>query len=297
MDKLSLLLAAPLLLANAAPEDIPPGIRAMLESAMAGGNADEVAAIAKHAARAAPDSAGDIRKLAAEWKRARDEAEARTLREADLLELVTGRAELGGYLTSGNSENTGLNAAIDVQREGLSWRHKLRLQAEYQEDSGDVTRERYLAAYEPNWKIDDRAYVYGAAQFESDRFSGFDERYSLSVGAGYTVIKQPDLTLDVELGPAFRTTYFTDDTAEESIALRGSTGLVWKLLSTVSFRQDASAYVQRFNSTLSARSALQMKLLGPLSAQLSYVVQYESDPPAGRESTDTTTRGALIVDF
>jgi putative salt-induced outer membrane protein len=39
------------------------------------------------------------------------------------------------------------------------------------------------------------------------------------------------------------------------------------------------------------------KLFGPLSAQFSYTLQYESTPPIGRETTDTTSRAALVVVF
>ncbi len=135
---------------------------------------------------------------------------------------MKGRAELGGYMSTGNTENIGLTAAIEVKREALEWRHKLRLQADYQESLGLVTRERYLAAYEPNWKFDDRAYMYGAAQYESDRFSGFYDRISVSTGAGYSAIKSPAVKLDLELGPAFRHTRFIDDTIESNVAARGS---------------------------------------------------------------------------
>ena len=46
---------------------------------------------------------------------------------------------------------------------------------------GVTSREHYLLAYEPNLKLDERRFIYGAAQFESDRFFGYDERYSLSL--------------------------------------------------------------------------------------------------------------------
>ena len=61
--------------------------------------------------------------------------------------------------------------------------------------------------------------------------------------------------------------------------------------------QNASAYLQDANSTVSSKSALLARLIGPLSAQLSYTLQYESMPPASRKNTDTTSRAALVLDF
>lgn len=61
--------------------------------------------------------------------------------------------------------------------------------------------------------------------------------------------------------------------------------------------QNASAYVQSSNSTLSGTTSVNAKLIGPLSAALSYNVQYESMPPVGSLSTDTTSRASLVYSF
>jgi putative salt-induced outer membrane protein len=264
---------------------------------MQSGSEGDVAVIVKYARNADPASADLVVKTATDWRNDRLAQANRKIREADFFDLVKGRAELGGYMSTGNTENIGLTAAIEVKREALEWRHKLRLQADYQESLGLVTRERYLAAYEPNWKFDDRAYMYGAAQYESDRFSGFYDRISVSSGAGYSAIKSPAVKLDLELGPAYRLTRFIDDKTESNLAARGSMDFGLKLSPSISVTQNASAYLQDANSTVSSRSALLAKLFGPFSAQFSYTLQYESTPPIGRQTTDTTSRAALVVDF
>jgi putative salt-induced outer membrane protein len=294
----ALLLAVPLLLANAGdPQTIPAPIKAMLDAAMASGNEGDVATIVKYARSAAPESADTIARIAADWRTQRRLASQQKIRDANFIQLIKGRAELGAYATTGNSNNIGVTASLELRREAIEWRHKLRLQADYQKSLGVVTREHYLAAYEPNWKFDDRAYMYGAAQFESDRLLGYYERYSVSTGAGYSALKTSSLRLDLELGPAFRHTRFTDATIESNVAARGSLDFDWKMTKGISLHQNASAYLQSANSTVSSKSALQARVIGPLSAQLSYTLQYESMPPAGRRTTDTTSRAALVVDF
>ncbi|WP_235512561.1 DUF481 domain-containing protein [Sphingomonas sp. Leaf17] len=294
-----ILLATPLLLANADPSDIPipPAIRAMLDAAIASNNDSEIAVIVKYARAVDPASGDAVARIADSWRVKRREDQVRTIREASFVDLWTGRAQLGGWKTTGNSDNTGLSAVIDLNREGIRWRQKFKAQADYQESANVTTREHYLASYEPNYKIDDRAYIYGAAQYESDRFLGYYDRYSASVGAGYSAIKTPRVKLDLELGPAFRDTSFTDDTQQRSAAARGSLDFNWKLTNGLSISQTASAYVQRFNSTVNGLTALNAKLIGPLSAQLSYNVQFESTPPVGSVSTDTTTRASLVYSF
>lgn len=284
-----------LTLGNAEP--LPPAVKTMLDAAMASGSEAEVTTVAKYAALAAPDYAEAIRLAATNWRDARSAQQTRTIREAGFFELMKGRAELGGYYSTGNTDNLGLAAAVDLTREGLQWRHKLKLAADYQKSRGVTSRERFLAAYEPNYKIDDRLYVYGAAQFESDRFLGYTERYSASLGAGYGVIRGGGITLDVELGPAYRYSEFTDATSTREFGGRGSVDFDWRLTPKITFSQDAAAYIQNMNSTVTSKTAISARVFGPLSAQLSYAVSYESDPPAGRVNMDTTSRASLVYAF
>ena len=305
MRRLPILLLATLLLANAegnpAPDQnavpIPGPIKAMLDAAIESGNDGDVSVVVKYARLADPASADQVLAIAQKWRNERAAARSETIRQANIFDLWSGRAELGGYITTGNTNSKGGTAVLDLTREGLQWRHKFHAQADYQENAGITTRDHYLASYEPNYKFDDRAYIYGAAQFESDRFLGYFDRYSASAGIGYSAVKTPRVRLDVELGPAFRRTSFTNDLIEGSLAARGTMAFSWRLLPGLSVTQNAAAYVERFNSTVSGTTALNAKLLGPLSAALSYNVQYESQPPVGSVSTDTTSRASLVYSF
>jgi putative salt-induced outer membrane protein len=284
-----------MLLAAAAPAPIPAPVRAMLDAATASGNDAEVATVAKYARAAAPESTEAINLLVDRWHEAVATKHAEATDSAS--GIWKGKVELGGFLTAGNTDNIGASTKIDVARETKRWRHKLHLAADYQRSAGVVSREHFLAGYEPNFKFGPRGYVYGSALFESDHYLGYDERYAASIGAGYSAIKQPRMTLDIELGPAFRYTASTDATVESSAAARGSVNFGWKLTHSMSVSQVASAYLQHYNSTISSTTALNAKLIGPLAAQLSYGVQYESMPPVGRVATDTTSRASLVYSF
>ncbi|MFA5965084.1 MAG: DUF481 domain-containing protein [Sphingomonas sp.] len=295
MRRFPLLGLTPLLLAAGAPAPIPAPVKAMLDAATASGNDAEVATVAKYARAAAPEATEAINLLVDQWRKAMATRHAQA--EDSASGVWKGKVELGGFLTTGNTDNIGVSTKIDVAHETKRWRHKLHLAADYQRSAGVVSREHFLAAYEPNFKFGPRGYVYGSALFESDHYLGYDERYAASIGAGYSAIKQPRMTLDIEVGPAFRYTSFTDARVENSAAARGSVNFGWKLTDSVSVNQTASAYLQHYNSTVSSTTALNAKLIGPLAAQLSYGVQYESMPPVGRVTTDTTSRASLVYAF
>lgn len=290
-----------LLLASAPQADaaqmIPESIRAMLDAAIAADDDGDVSTIVRHARTADPVSGDAVLAIAEKWRADRRAAREQVIRQASFLNLWKGRAELGGFVTTGNSDTAGGSAVLNADREGLQWRHKFNAQADYQESLGQTTRERYLLSYEPNYKFDARAYVYGAVQYESDRFLGYDDRFSVSSGAGYSVVKRPRVQIDLELGPAYRYTEFTDGTKQSALAARGSLDVRWQVLGGLSLTQAASAYLQQDNSTVSGTTALNARLLGPLSAQLSYNVQFESTPASGRESIDTISRASLVYSF
>lgn len=284
-------------LARVPQPEIPPELRAMLDAAIQANDDTGVDTIVKYARAADPGSRDLVLRRATEWRNARARARDQRVRQASAFQLWSGRAEAGGFISAGNSDVTGLTGALDLTREGLRWRHRVLAQADFQRTAGVTSRERYVAGYQPNYKINDRGYVYGNAQYEADRFLGYDSRYSVSAGAGYGVLRRTGLTLDLELGPAFRQTDFTDTRMQSSAAVRGSLDLDWTIVSGLSLSQDASAYLERYNSTVRSVTAIEAKLLGPLSARFSYTVQYESEPPDGRLSTDTISRASVVYSF
>ncbi|WP_294195497.1 YdiY family protein [uncultured Sphingomonas sp.] len=277
--------------------EIPPEIRAMLDAAMQAGDESGVDTLVRYAKNGDPGSRDLVLRRATEWKEARARARNERVQQASAFELWSGRVEAGGFISTGNSDVTGLTGVADLTREGLRWRHRVMAQADFQRTGGVTSRERYAVGYQPNYKLNDRGYIYGNGQYESDRFLGYFNRYSGSIGAGYSVIRRNGLTLDVELGPAFRQTDFTDRTMQGSVAARGSMELNWTLFSGLVATQSASGYWERYNSTIRSVSGIEAKLLGPLSARLSYTLQYESEPPAGRVTTDTTSRASLVYTF
>jgi putative salt-induced outer membrane protein len=224
-------------------------------------------------------------------------AEEERIRNAGLFQNWSGKGELGAFRSTGNASNTGITAGLSLVREGINWRHKLSGRADYQETEGVVTREQFLAAYEPNWKITERLYAYGLGQYERDRFQGFSARYSVSGGLGYDLLVDEPMTLSVKAGPAWRRTEFVDGGSRSDLAALAALDFDWQVLETITFTQDASAFVQSGSSTFISDTGLVAQVAGDLSLRLSYTVEHDTDPPAGAVKTDTLSRVTIIYDF
>ena len=280
-----------------AAAEVPDQVQAMIDAALQSGNDQEIAAVLKFAKQTNPDSAAEIDSQFAAHKAEKAAKREAKLAEAGLFDNWTGQGQLGGFRSTGNTTNTGVSAGLKLTRDGLKWRFKFNALADYQRSNGTTTKEQFAASLEPNYKFDDRLYAYGLAKYERDRFQGFSARYSTSAGIGYSVIATDSMSLDVKAGPAWRYTDLTGGGSESALAGLASADFAWRIAPTLTLTEDVDAYLQSGNSTLTSTTALDAKLIGALSARLSYSVEYESDPPFGRVSTDTISRVTLVYGF
>ena len=293
-------LAAP---AVAAADPIPAGIASMIEAAAK--DPAKLKVVADIAKQTNPASAAEIDARVAEINAAAEAARIEKLSSQTFLEGWTGQGEAGGFVSTGNAEESGLALGLGLKKESLKWRHRVDAIADYRETEGVKTKERYFAGYEGNYKITDRLYAVGALSWEKDVFAGIDRRFAESLGIGYRVIEQQTLHLDVDASVAARQTEYVrpqvsipgKDYSESTIGGRLGGRLVWDINENTSLSEVAVAYIDSRSNTLESTTALTTRLSGSLAARLSFNIRNESDPPLGREQTDTTTRASLVYSF
>lgn len=283
--------------------DLPPPVAAMLDDAIASGSEAEIEAVAKYARKALPGQQAEIDARLNAYKAQRIAAAAKPApaqpqgENKGFFDNWSGKGELGGFLSAGNSDTKGLAAALQLTRESTRWRMRLSANADYQRSNGATSTERFVAAAEPNYKFAEHLFVYGLAQYERDPIQGYDARYVVSGGVGYRPVASDNFKLDLKAGPAWRNTDFIRAADENAVSGLGSANLYWKLSSTLSLNEAASVLAQPDKSTLTALTSVDAKINGSLSARLSYLVRHETNPPIGFKNTDTLSRMTLVYDF
>ena len=303
-----------LLTATPALAELPAPVRAMIDAAISSEDPDTVRKVVALAKQTNPDDGDEIDALLSAYEVKLAEEAAATaaqkeenIRSAGLFENWSGKGELGAFRSTGNSSNTGLTASLALKRDGIDWRHKLTGRVDYQRTNGVTTREQYLARYEPEYRFSKKMFAYALAQYEKNRFQGFTARYALSSGIGYQIVDDKDFRLSAKAGPAYRVTEFLDGTSDSRIAALFSAEWDWDIAQNLKLTQAASAVadtggsatiiVDSSNTTLNLLTGLNAQLSDRLTARLSYNVDYDSNPPAGTENTDTLSRMTLIYDF
>ncbi len=287
-----------------APAPLAPDVRAVVEAAIASGDAAAVDAVVRFTVAAHPAAEAEVRALhrafldlrAAETQ-AREAERLERLAKAGPFDHWDGQVELGAVRATGSSDHLGLFAALNGQRTGIDWSHKLDARAELQESQGTRTVERIGASWQPRRKFGDRLYAYGLAQYERDPFVGFDGRYTAALGAGYRLVQGRDLRLEVEGGPSFRSIDSTTGQDYSSLGGRASLDFAWKVAPTIEVKQSGTLTIEELNGSGRATTSLDSRLLGPLRMRLSYELRYEEDVLRSIEKLDTTSRATLVVDF
>lgn len=284
--------------------DLPSPVAVMLDDAIASGSEAEVEAVAKYARKALPGQEAEIdaRLNAYQAKRAAAAPAVAATAQAQgenkgFFDNWSGKGELGGFLSAGNSDTKGLAAALQLMRESTRWRIRLSVNADYQRSNGATSTERFVAAAEPNYKFEEHLFLYGLAQYERDPIQGYGARYVVSGGVGYRPVEKDNFKLDLKAGPAWRNTDFIRAADENAVSGLGSANFYWKLSPTLSLNEAASVLAQADKSTLTALTSVDAKINGSLSARLSYLVRHETRPPIGFKTTDTLSRMTLVYDF
>ena len=301
-------LAAPL------QAELPDGAQQMIDAALATKDDAKIATVLELARKTWPDDAAQIAAIESAWKADKaqrlataEEAKEQAIRTAGVFDRWKGEGELGGFQSSGNSDTVGLAAGLKLTREGIDWSHRLRARFDYQRQNGITSRKQLFAAYEPRWEFGEDIFAYGLAQYEFDERQGIDARYAVSGGLGYQVADSDEFKLAVKAGPAFRVTEYTDGRTESSIAALAGFDFDWRIFERLTFTQDANAVaetggaatviIDSSNTTFNLITGLDFKVSDKVRARMSYQIDYDSNPPAGKVSTDTLTRATLVYGF
>lgn len=281
--------------APAAAQTLPEPVRAMVEAAALTGDKakiDAVVAIAKQTNKGAEAEIDEIVSAHATSRQAAREAK---LREASYFENWKGRGQLGAAISTGNSDVRSLTVGLNLQREGLDWRHRLDAAFDITDNRTGTDQQRILTGYQLDYKISDRAYSWARLEYERNREAGIKRRFAESAGLGWRALRGRAVKWELEAGPALRQTKFVDYD-ENTVAGRGASRFAWKLSGATEFTSDTAVFFAGA-ATVNTTAALTSRMFGAVGMRISYNLAWEEEPPEGLKSLDTTSRVTLVYDF
>lgn len=297
-----MILAAPAQADPGGDAPIPDPIAAMIHAAADTGDAGTLKTVVDLAKKTNPNAAHAIDALSADLQKRAADTQLARIRTRKPWQGWKGQAQGGINATTGTTDTTGVSLGLNLARNGVKWRHTVIASANYARQNGVTTANQHAVSYQLDYKVNDRFFVMALGSWEGDRFSGFERRFSETLGVGYTAIKRPAMTLNLTAGPALRQTRYVvgyDATGTSDGRLAGRAGLdySWTIRPGLTFTENATYYGQTGNSTVTANTALTTKVFGRLSVQAGFLVDHETQPQVGLAKTNTTSHLTLVYGF
>jgi putative salt-induced outer membrane protein len=242
----------------------------------------------------------------------------------------SGSGELGFAASSGNSKTQNLDAKLAFAKEDDKWKDTFYLTA--LRNKGDIKTTQVVGgaavttnAYETTanrvetgasagYKLDDRSYIVGAVRYEHDDFSPYQWDWTVSIGYGYTILKDQSNDLSVEIGPGYKT-YRPIDVygpdlfngvpvrhsfgSSDEIVARGLAAYKHNFNATTSFVESLLVEAGNDNTYLQNDAGLQVDMNKKLALKISYQIRNNSNvmPGSGIKNTDQLVTTNLVYKF
>jgi putative salt-induced outer membrane protein YdiY len=218
--------------------------------------------------------------------------------------------ELGFIFTSGNTETTSANGALNAKQELEQWSNEFTFKALYKQDKVDgvetTSADKKFASAQANYKLENKNHrLFGFASYEDDRFSSFDYQATIAAGWNQKVWSDDTSSFEYSIGPgySFADRFVTDDAgnvsteSENGFVVRGAFAYKYVISETAKFTQSFSTEVGSDNTKSRAESAISAKIAGGLSMKVAVKFDHNSDVTGDRENLDTETSVNLVYTF
>ena len=208
-----------------------------------------------------------------------------------------GTAKLGYLATSGNTDNSNLNAGFTVSYSIDDWKHAFVAKAIGSAEGNTTTAEAYEAGWKSERNLSEKSFLFGQLDWRKDRFSGFATQFSQTVGYGRRFIDSDVHKLNGEIGFGARQSELIDGTNENESVIRVGMDYKWQLSDTAAFTQVFKIESGQANTYTESATALSAQLVGNLALVASYTIKNNSDVLPTLEKTDTYTAISLEYTF
>jgi putative salt-induced outer membrane protein YdiY len=188
----------------------------------------------------------------------------------------SGEGELGYVRTTGNTDTMSLNAVMGIGHNFKQWEQKIRFEAFFLKDEGEISSERYAILFLNNYILTERTYLFGRVMYEEDHFAGYDYTVSEALGYGIRLISTDATSLELAGGPGGRHTRSIggDEGNEYILFINGD--FSWKISKAAVFKQEVSVETGQENTRSKSVTGMTAEIVGALAMKLSYALRNDS---------------------
>ncbi len=208
-----------------------------------------------------------------------------------------GEVEFGYVKATGNTDVENILLRAKVINTRPKWNHELRANSLRNESDGKTTAKTFVFQGDSKYKFSDRDFLFGLLRFERDDFAGYDSRTTAVAGYGRQVLKQENMSLNLEAGAGVRRTAYEniDDSSEGIGRLAGN--FKWKVSETSDFSQELYVDFGSDNTVTNSLSELKVQVIGHLALKVAMSIINNTDVPPNTDKTDIKSAVTVVYDF
>jgi len=224
-----------------------------------------------------------------------------------------GAGELGFAASRGNSKSENLNAKLNFTMEDDTWKDNFYVTALRSKGNATVatvvngqvvnetryklTANRFEAGASAGYKLDERSYIVGALRYENDDFSPFEYQSVLSVGYGYTAIKNSATELSFEVGPGYKRFKKVGAESDGEAIARGLMAFKHQITDNTAFVDTFLIEAGSNNKFMQNDAGLAVSMNSHLALKLGYQLRHNSDVAPGIKKNDQLFTTNLVYNF
>jgi putative salt-induced outer membrane protein len=200
------------------------------------------------------------------------------------------KTALGYIATSGNTESSSLNSGFSISYDDDLWLHSLEGTAINSSENKQTTAEAYGVGWKSEYSLTKSDFLFVRVNWRRDRFSGYEQQLSETIGYGRRLIDTGSHVLNVEVGAGARQAELADGTMDggpmDELIKRGGLSYEWDFSETAEFAQTVAVESGPDNTWVETVSAVKARLVEDLALVASYTIKSNSSVPADSENTD-----------
>lgn len=200
----------------------------------------------------------------------------------------------------GNVNDTNLTGGLKISKNSGHDEWTIDANARYEEDDRRMNAQEYIGSmrYAFSFGPDLKWYSFAKVQGEHDKFEDIDYRYTPSAGLGYWFADAPEFKFLIEIGGGVTYTEYTSDAnADPTAEIIPRIFIEKKITEDLLLHDDFIVYPAlsdtgeyRFKSIAAADYAITQNL----TARLSLINEYTSNPPSPTKKNDTRIISEIV---
>jgi putative salt-induced outer membrane protein YdiY len=209
-------------------------------------------------------------------------------------------AELGGTMTTGNTDTSTLKARLDATHTLAEWQNEYYFDTLYSKDDDEKTASRWKIGAKGAYVLDETSNIFILGEHEQDEFSTYDSVSSLAAGYSKNLFKSETATFDADLGPGMKFFDVKEGDSEKTGILHVGLSYENALSETSKFTQVLTSDIafEDEKSTISrSETAITANIMGELAMKLGFIVRHDNNAADDKKSVDTEATITLLYTF